>query len=97
MQIYEGAFSYLQMHPCYVINLLLRTEVAKDLKLVRKVVYAIFGAKQIRDNSRILSKLLVVADKVLAYQLQRDQLTQIISSTKLSSTFYEVWQILFTN
>ena len=39
----------------------------------------------------------MIADKVMTHQLQRDQFTKMLSSTKLASVFYEVWQLLFTN
>ncbi len=40
---YELIFSYLQTHPCYIINMITKTHIFNELSDIKRVTHAVFG------------------------------------------------------
>ena len=62
-QIFEGIFTYLQSHPCYLITWL--KKVLTGPAQLRGVIYRIYGKTEMKDNPRVINTLTVIARKIL--------------------------------
>lgn len=93
-QIYEAIFSMLQVHPCYLINWLTKSTVNRQPREAIHILKAVYGTREIKNDSRIIHILMVIARKQLQHELQTYELKEILWG-RTDSTFMQIFATIF--
>ena len=60
-QLFETIFTYLQIHPCYLINWIKDSKFFEEPDDLELLISAVFGKIEIKDNPRVLNTLMIIA------------------------------------
>lgn len=91
-QIFEAIFTHLQLHPCYMINLLTKTGLNRSPKDVIRVVNAVYG--DLSNDKRVLHTLMVVARRQLQSELIHHDIKEVLWG-RTDSPFMRIFNLVF--
>lgn len=83
------------MHPCYLINWLTEVPLTEQAVEIRFIVNAIFGRRELINNRRIVSTLVVVASEVLKRELRIKSVKEVANTFRNDSTFKTLFYIIY--
>ena len=92
--IYEAIFTFLQIHPCYIINWITKTPVNRQPKEVISILKTVFGEREIKNDQRIIHILMVIAKKLFLFEMETYDMKEILWS-RTDSTFSQIFQLIF--
>jgi len=93
-QIYEKIFTYLQIHPCYLINWITQPTVNRQAKDVIYILKSVFGTKEMENNPRIIHILMMIARKLFQYELKNYDIKEIFQRGS-DSSFQQIFLMIF--
>ena len=76
-QIFEGMYTYLQAHPCYVITWI--KKLLHESGEVDGLIYRIYGRKEMQDNPRVINTLSVIARAVFDNECADNSLDGVLT------------------
>ena len=53
-QLFEVIFTLLQIHPCYLQNMICKTALFEEPEDIKQMLLIVFGARSILDNTRVI-------------------------------------------
>lgn len=67
-QIFEGIFTYLHAHPCYMITWIKKH--IRESAEIEGLIYQVYGKKEMRDNARVINTLSVIARAIFDHECE---------------------------
>ena len=96
-QVFEMIYTYLQAHPCYLINWIVKTRFFEEPTELKLLLQAIFGRREMHDNPRVINTLLVIAKSIFQHEMKRsnDNIKDITSVFRTDSPFKTIFSLIF--
>jgi len=91
-QIFEAIFTHLQLHPCYMINLLTKTGLNRSPKDVIRLINSVYG--DFSNDRRVIHTLMVVARRQLSSELRHHDIKEVLWG-RTDSPFMHLFNCLF--
>lgn len=86
-QLFEVVFTLIQIHPCYLQNLICHTPMFDEPREVKNLLTVVFGANSLIENHRVMSTLMVIAAHVLSKELKNKNIKEFTGLTVEDSVF----------
>ena len=80
-----------------MINWITKTKFFDEPEGIKLLIYAIYGKREIKDNQRLLSTLLIVSREVFKYELNQINFKEMTSIFRTDSAFKTIFNLIFTN
>ena len=94
-QVFEMIYTYLQAHPCYLINWITRTRFFDEPTELQLLLQAIFGRREMTDNPRVVSTLLVIARAIFQHEMKFNNVKDMTSVFRTDSPFKTIFNLVF--
>ena len=94
-QVYEAIFTYLQSHPCYLIQWIKGPRFYGEPGDLTLLLQAIFGKREMKDNQRVASTLMIVAKAMFDEEARRNNFKELCSVFRTDSPFRTVFKLIF--
>ena len=91
-QVFEGIFTYLQSHPCYINTWIkkLINEPQDVIPLLKKI----FGKKEMVDNPRVINTLCVIARKRFDEEIENFSVFAFTQLGQEESVFRAIFRLI---
>lgn len=93
IQIYETLFSYLKIHPCYLMKII-RTHLFNNNQ-VNNLITFLYNSSTCNQTS--ICSLISLAQMIFQYEIAEDFKIEEIRNFKVGSIFWQIYSILFLN
>jgi len=94
--IFEGIFTLLQAHPCYIINWIQKTTLHRQPKEVLRVLLTVYGKRELRNEPRLLLQLISVTLAQLRFELSMHDVREILWG-RTESCFAQMFSLMFNS
>ena len=96
-QVFEAIFTYLQAHPCYVIDWIKNTKFFDDPEDLHLLLSAIYGKCEMKNNPRIINTFVLIAKAMFDLEAEQNNFKALCSVLRTESPFRTIFKIIFVN